>query len=151
MTARRPEMTDVREAIDIYLSLAYDGPIPSAIQNRLRTLRLLGAEDFWDSELFERDHPAHPTRFGLRLGNEFYPHMKLSIDARPDARGFLFRADTHDQHCCPLPNTREFDEFCDLMNRNQKLAERIEEAWASARLPTFKTYLKNDLLQRAAP
>jgi hypothetical protein len=148
MTTRRPDISLVWQAIDLYLATAYPKTVPSAVQNKVRTLRLLGAEDFWDADVFERDHPVSTTRYGLRLGNFFYPHMKMSIDARPDARGFLFRADTHDRHCCPAPNTREFDVFCELMDRNQKLAELIEASWAEHGLPTFKTYLKSDLERR---
>lgn len=149
MTPRRPEISTVWQAIDLYLAVAYPHTPPSAVQNKLHTLKLLGAEDFWEADVFERDHAIGTTRYGLRLGNFFYPHMKMSIDARPDARGFLFRADTHDRHCCPAPETREFDLFCELMDRNQKLAGEIESSWAEHGLSTFKTYLKNDLERRA--
>ncbi len=149
MTPRRPELEQVWAAIDLYLSRAYEKSPPSAVQNRLGTLRMLAGEDFWQSSALERDHPTVPTRYGLRLGNRFYPHMKMSIDAMPDGQGFLFRADCHDRHCCPQPNSREFDVFCQLMEKNQKIAESIETTWAEHDIPTFKSYLKLDLERRA--
>jgi hypothetical protein len=85
----------------------------------------------------------------LRLGNCFYPHMKLSIDQRPDREGYFFRADTHDRHICPPPASKEHAAFCELMDKNQQLSQEIETAWAEKGVPTFKTYLKEDLARRA--
>jgi hypothetical protein len=74
--------------------------------------------------------------------------MKLSIDRRPDQIGFLFRADTHDRHICPSPASKEHGKFRQLMEKNQKLAQTIEAAWEEGGLPTFKSYLKQDLQRR---
>jgi hypothetical protein len=75
--------------------------------------------------------------------------MKLTIDRRPDQRGYLFRADTHDRHICPKPDSKEYAMFRELLDKNQKLAQEIEQAWADAGIPTFKTYLKEDLARRS--
>ena len=74
--------------------------------------------------------------------------MKLSIDMRPDQGGFLFRADTHDRHICPSPASKDYATFRELMEKNQKLAQNIEAAWGEGGLPTFKSYLKQDLERR---
>jgi hypothetical protein len=141
----------VRKAIDVYLRHAYDeGRLPAAVQQRLAQLVGDDAEAYFQSKAWERDAGQNPPRYKLRLGNRHYPHMKLAIDPRPDAHGFLFRADTHDRHVCPPPASKEYPLFCDLMEKNQKLSQEIETAWAEAGLTTFKTYLKDDLARRQA-
>jgi hypothetical protein len=147
--APMPPVSDVWKAIETYLRLAYPGAQPSAVRARMRTLRSLPDEDFFASDIFEKDSREHPNRWCLRLGNSLYPHMKLCINRRPDKRGFVFRADTHDRHCCPPPGTREYGHFCELMNKNQHMAQEIESAWEAQHLPTFKSYLKQDLANRA--
>jgi hypothetical protein len=37
----------------------------------------------------------------------------------------------------------------DLREKNQKVVEAVESAWAAAGIPTFKTYLQADLNRRA--
>ncbi|HEY8668811.1 MAG TPA: hypothetical protein VIL86_19345 [Tepidisphaeraceae bacterium] len=148
-----PDATAVRKAIEIYLQRAYGAAAPpAAVRERLGKLDSLPADDrsFFSSAAFELDHADHPSRYRLRLGNRFYPHMKLSVDRRPDGKGFLFRADTHDGHIRVEPGAKEFEAFKKLMEQNRELAVEIESAWAAAELPTFKTYLQEDLRRRAA-
>ena len=76
--------------------------------------------------------------------------MKLVIEPTPDARGHMFRADTHDKHIRPSPQSKEYQMFCQLMENNQRLSEAIESGWEKAGLPTFKQYLRNDLARRAS-
>ena len=56
----------------------------------------------------------------------------------------------HDQHACPAEGSREYQAFCELMEANQKVAQAIETEWAEKGLPTFKTYLREDLAKRKA-
>jgi len=37
-----------------------------------------------------------------------------------------------------------------MMEKNQSLASRIEAAWESGGLPTFKSFLRQDLARRQA-
>jgi hypothetical protein len=145
--------------VSTYLAAAYDAPpgpngipptTPSAVKHRLESLRMAPAADFYASPVFERDNPAAPTKFSLRLGNRHYPHMKLVIDRAPDGHGHLLRADTHDSHCRPAPGSRDYAAFVELMDKNREVAERIETGWAEQGLPTFKTYLRDDLARRKA-
>lgn len=145
-----PASKQVWKVIDTYLALAYPGLPPSAVRSRLETLHSLSDADFFDSPIFEKDAPVHPTRYSLRLGNHFYPHMKLRIERSPDKHSFLFKADTHDKHICPAAGSREFDAFKQLMEHNEKLAQTIEAKWAEEGMPTFKTYLRDDLARRQA-
>ena len=150
MAADLPHPQQVWKAIDAYLRRAYEGTNPpKEVASRLETLRAVGENgDFFASSAFERDSNPAPRKLSLRLGNRFYPHMKLSIDQRPDQGGFLFRADTHDRHICPSPASKDYGAFCELMEQNQKVAQSIEAAWQEGGLPTFKTYLKQDLQRR---
>jgi hypothetical protein len=145
---RWPEPAVVWRAIDAYLKVAFDNEPPSAVRSRLETLRALKDESFYDSAVFETKGEAGGARILLRLGNRFYPHMKLAIEKRPDRQGCLFRADTHDAHCCPGPTSREYQAFRQLMELNQTVAQAIEAKWEKEGLPTFKTYLKEDLARR---
>ena len=148
MLSQKLPNTEVWKAIDIYLTLAYTAAPPSAVRAKLETLRSLSQEDFYKSPVFERDQAGN-QKLSLRLGNKLYPHMKLTIERSPDKMGYLFRADTHDRHACPQPGSRDYAAFTQLMENNQKIAQAIEQAWADQRLPTFKTYLREDLARRA--
>jgi hypothetical protein len=150
MPADLPHPQHVWKAIEGYLRFAYQGSNPPpAVQKRLETLRAAGENGaLFASSAFERDSGKVPKKYSLRLGNRFYPHMKLCIDERPDQGGFFFRADTHDRHICPQPASKEHSAFRELMERNQRLAQSIETTWEEGGLPTFKTYLKQDLARR---
>ena len=160
MAWQKPEPTVVWRAVTTYLTVCYGGPpgandvpssTPSAVKARLDSLRHAPAKEFYASPVFERDASnASPTKFSLRLGNRHYPHMKLVLEASPDRSQYLFKADTHDRHVCPPPGNPEHEIFRQLMQTNQQLAERIETAWAQQGLPTFKTFLREDLARRQA-
>ena len=150
MSWPKPDPSAVWKAIEAYLARAYSGgKPPSAIEQRLLTLRSTTGEEFFSSPVFERDDAKpEPTRYSLRLGNRAYPHMKLVIERSPDGRMHLFRADTHDRHIRPKPDSREYAAFTELMKTNQTLAEQIEGDWAERGLNTFKSYLRRDLAAR---
>ena len=112
-----------------------------------RVLAVRNSPDPFDSPAIERDHPDTPTRLSLRLGNRFYPHMKLSVGPLPDGR-CAFRVDTHDRHCCPSAQSAEHAAFLKLMENNQAISAQIEAAWSQAGLPTFKRFLREDLARR---
>lgn len=147
---RWPDPSLVWRAIDAYIKVAYGGPPPSAVRSRLDTLRALAddADSFYDSPVFEKKGDTGESSIMLRLGNKFYPHMKLAIERRPDRHGCLFRADTHDAHCCPVTTSREYQAFRQLMELNQTVAQAIESEWEKEGVPTFKTFLKEDLARR---
>jgi hypothetical protein len=140
---------EILRAVDQYLSLAYKGDPPL----RARSLREVLA--VWQGPAlkcpaFSRDPKADTDVFTLRLGNSFYPHMKLAIQLSPRREKFIFRVDTHDRHCCPANTSPEYGAFCELMDKNQKLAQVIESEWEKRGIPTFKSYLRADLERRKA-
>lgn len=138
------------KATEIYLSAAYDGAPSAAVKSRLQTLRMSSGDSFYESSVFEATPKDDPVRLGLRLGNRWYPHMKLMIERSPDGHGALFRADTHDRHIQVDASSREYAAFRELMEKNQSLASQIETAWEANGLATFKGYLRQDLARRQA-
>jgi hypothetical protein len=135
-------------AIDIYLGLAYDGTPSAAVRSRLDVMRAATEGAFYQCAALEATPKEEPARYDVRLGNRWYPHMKLVIERAPDQRGHLFRADTHDRHIQPAPGSRDHAAFRELMEKNQLLSSRIEAAWEAAGLPTFKSFLRQDLARR---
>ena len=141
-----PEREQVMRAIDIYLREAYDQP-PVTVRSQLAVLKTWGGP-FFRAPVFVADEQPQGRRYSMRLGNRHYPHMKLRIEPSPDGSRYLFRADSHDRHVCPPPESPEHAAFRDLMERNQRVVESVETAWAEAGVPTFKTYLREDLARR---
>jgi len=149
MRNAEPAPAVVVKAVETYLGIAYEALPPLVVQSQLRMMRSAG-DNLYKSAVVTRDLAVPPTRYSIRLGNRYYPHMKLTIELAPDDQSWLFRANTHDRHVCPPENSPEYASFVVLMEKNQKLAEAIEAAWAEQGLPTFKTYLRNDLANRLA-
>jgi hypothetical protein len=150
MNWRPPEHAELWRAIELYLSLAYPGPAPVGVRSRLEALRGVPPESIYGDKSFEAAPADSPTKFSLRLGNRFYPHMKLVVERAPDGNGALFRADTHDRHIQPAAGSPEAAAFAQLMRENQGVAQRIESAWDENGLPTFKGFLREDLARRRA-
>src|SRR5438552_12680340 len=147
MKPQPPDPSDVWKAIDAYIAIAYDNQPPTVVRSQLSTLRSWDGP-FFAAPTFVSTGDADAPRRTLRLGNRSYPHMKLALEPAPDGSRYLFKADTHDRHICPAPSAPEYSAFCDLMQQNQQMAERIEAAWAEQGLPTFKSYLQEDLARR---
>jgi hypothetical protein len=128
----------VWQAIEAYLAVAYEGPPPAPVADRLSMLRAADEAAFYDCGAFERGH----DRYALRLGNRFYPHMKLVVMAAPGGRA-VFRADTHDGHVLGLVTATHRVE--ELMSRNSSIARAIEDAWSARGLFTWREHLREQL------
>jgi hypothetical protein len=142
-----PDPAVVNQAIETYLKFAYEGDPPAAVRSALATLHAWGGK-YYACPVFTKDTNTPPDRYSMRLGNRYYPHMKLVIQRAADGQTFLFRADTHDKHICPPAGAPEYAEFSKLMARNQEIAQAIETAWVEQGLPTFKSWLREDLARR---
>ena len=150
MLVERPERADVLRAVDTYVKVAYgDEPLPAHVRSQLAVLQTWKG-DFFRSPAIASDGGTPPKRYSIRLGNRYYPHMKLAVERSPDGTTYLFRADTHDGHCCPPADRPEYAAFREMMERNRVIASAMEEAWAAEGLTTFKTYLQQDLARRQA-
>ena len=148
MAWETPNPALVWKPIEIYLSNAYERPPSLAVRQRLDQLRGSTEDAFFACNAFEATPREAPNRLDLRLGNRCYPHMKMVIERAPDGRRCLFRADTHDRHIQPAPGSREYDAFRQLREQNQSIAWKIESAWERQGVPTFKSYLREDLERR---
>ena len=149
MPAPTPDPSQVMQAIDIYLRNAYGDEPPVTVRSQLAVLKSWGGP-FFRAPVFVADTqgPNGSTRYSMRLGNRHYPHMKLRIEPSPDESRYLFRCDSHDRHVCPPETSPEHGAFRDLMEKNQKVVETVEGAWADRGVPTFKSYLREDLERR---
>ncbi len=135
-------------AIDSYMKRAYDGMPPASVRVRLDVLHSQPPEVFQECKVFEKDTHLPPNRYSLRLGNRAYPHMKLTIERINEDSDFFFKADTHDRHCCPRPESPEYHAFLSLMEANEALSKQIESEWVAAGIPTFREFLRDDLARR---
>jgi hypothetical protein len=147
MPAEPPDPTTVMRAIDAYLDVAYGPQRPAYVKSMVATVRDWSGK-FYACPVFVKDANTPPNRYSMRLGNRHYPHMKLVIERSPDDAVFFFRADTHDRHACPPEGAAEYRAFVDLMEKNQQIAQGVETGWAEAGLPTFKSWLRDDLARR---
>jgi len=149
-TTPLPNADEVLRAIDIYLQQAYPAGLPATARARVEMVNACEPAEILKCREFVAEPREGGPRYLLRLGNRLYPHMKLAIEPSPAGDRYLYRADTHDRHICPKPDSPEYAAFAKLMEHNQKLAEAIDAAWAAAGVPTFKTYLREDLQRRKA-
>jgi len=140
----RPAPSEVWRAVDAYLAQAYAGAPPGPVAERLAQLRGASEAAFYESPAFERGE----DRYALRLGNRFYPHMKLVVTAAPGGR-FVFQADTHDRHFLDLVDASS-PGLSELMERNAAIAHAVEAAWAALGLLTIRENLREQMARRRA-
>ncbi len=146
----RPDPAMVWKAIDVYMGAAYLGEQPPATVRSLIALLRAWVGPLLNAPPFVKGGDAKRPRYSLRLGNHAYPHMKFVVEPGPSNGRYLFKADTHDRHVCPPPDSPEFVDFRKLMNENQRLSEKIENDWSAQGLPTFKALLREDIARRQA-
>jgi hypothetical protein len=143
-----PQPQQLFSAIDLYLRSAYDRP-PASVTTLVESLRTAGG-DLYQNKAFARTGDGDSPRLLLRLGNRYYPHMKLALEPAPGETTYLYRADTHDKHICPPPDHPEYAAFMQLRAKNKSIGDAIEQAWEQAGIPTFRTFLQQDLARRQA-
>src|SRR5262245_17582279 len=143
-----PQAEQLFSAIDMYLRCAYD-KTPAAVTTLIESLKVSDT-DLYQNKAFARTGEGEAPRLLLRLGNRHYPHMKLALEPAPDDATYLYRADTHDKHICPPANHPEYAAFMELRAKNKSIGDCIEQAWEQAGIPTFRTYLQQDLARRQA-
>lgn len=127
----------VRKAVEIYLALAY----PGSSRWRAPPVELSGGETARDLlGRFEDESEAGPSRsvgrYVLRLGNNRYPHMKLVLEESILKDEYAFAVDTHDD-LKVSPSSPDFERWNAVRTHNRALAEKIEEGWREARIPTL--------------
>lgn len=141
------DATVLQKAIEIYLSVAYPrAPLPERIEPLARLKSLpegARGESLLAWEGFEKESDtgpsAAPRRFQLRLGNNRYPHMKLSIDRIDTGEQYVFEVDTHDRHLAPEMMSTRLQE---TQRHNEVLKRHIETCWDEAGIDTARGRLQ---------
>jgi hypothetical protein len=144
----------LRRAIDLYLAVAYPtDSIPDPVRKRLDWDDSRSPEDLLTRAPFERvgKGPNGCPIVALRLGNARYPHMKLQIQPWEAPQGFLLSVNTHDQVLALDPRAPDAEAYRSLQAENQRVKERIEQAWDDAGLPTFLRYLRDYIAAHPHP
>ncbi len=133
-------------AVATYLRLAYpNGALPEPVQKRLEWPPPDSMERLLSAPQFERGLVAGTKTpvFALRLGNQFYPHMKLQLQPWPTTIGAMLSVNTHDQILGLDAHATDAAAFRALQAANQEIKESIEQAWDQQGLPTFLRYLRD--------
>jgi hypothetical protein len=145
-------LSNLHEAVDLYLSRAYpEGDLAAPVRRRLEWREDLDFASMLGEAPFEKTaSPNAPggVIYGLRVGNDRYPHMKMQIQAWPGSAGFLLSINTHDEALAAVTDPESFEQSRALREYNARLKQEIEDDWEGAGLPTFGQYLR-DYLQAA--
>lgn len=121
----------LRLAIQSYLELAYpSGAIP---RQRIPEFTAYAHLDEMLASFERTPNGVGVEHYWLRLGNQFYPHMKLVVELTE--LGPLLSVDTHDQMAFPT-NAEAQGEWVEVQRRNLGLRRAIERAWNALGLPT---------------
>lgn len=142
---------DLRLAVAIYLRSAYaESKLPEAIQRRLDWFDSPRLDEILARPPFERTprRDDRPESCALRLGNSYYPHMKLVVTPWEWRRGKLLSVDSHDQLQISADKSEEKKALELLQAHNARIKDEIESAWDDAGLPTHANFLLEFLAQR---
>ena len=90
------------------------------------------------------------TRYALRIGNSWYPNMKMIVSGVGAGETVIFSVDTHDRFDLPA-NSPEAEAIRELQNKNIALARAIEAAWEKADIPTQAGLLRRFLSTEKSP
>lgn len=129
----------LREAIRLYLDIAYD--TPETREKHWPGLRLDEGMHGADllSQFIDESHYTEDVlsqRYVLRLGNRRYPHMKFVVEEFVIPKQYYMAVDTHDQ----LPVKRDDPEYAaweELRKFNREIKTAIESRWTEENLPTL--------------
>jgi hypothetical protein len=135
-------------AVKLFLSFAYrGGEVPASKEVFLRWSEEDALADCLSQKGVERpkeSSPASNVRYAIRLGNAWYPHMKLLIAIMEPSGEVLFSVDTHDRLEVP-PGSPDEAGVKELQSRNRDLAREIEVAWDEGGIPTQAGLLRRYL------
>jgi len=153
-SAGLPTGEAIREAMRLYLEIAYPDGAPTEIVERFRLGEDVSPADWLMQELIERDPPGAKLEavrsFALRLGNRHYPHMKLRISRPPKDPVYLFSVDSHDAFLKAKPGSNDYEPLEKLKADNSAIAAAVYAAWQQAGLATEKSFLRRKIRQAKA-
>ena len=141
----------IRQALDIYLGHAYLGPPNEQATALLPPEGNFDPEQWLFQEMVERDPPdadfATLRSAAVRLGNTFYPNMKVRLSRPPHGEVFLFSVDAHDAVLQAPEGSSDHAMLEELKAHNAKLAAAITADWDAAGVPTERNYLRAKIFQ----
>lgn len=134
----------IREAVDIYAAAAYERKhLPLTVRNRIAFLKEhpgAALDEVLSHEMIERvtseEDEGVVDSYRLRLGNERYPHMKLTL-RRVAGDDYRLVVEAHDRHFELESNEPDALRAQHLREYNRKLKEEIESRWREADLPAM--------------
>ena len=146
-----PRAEALQDAIDIYLSRAYPDGVGEQISQKFTIpddCDLAG----WLIEAVGEPEPADADidtvrSIALRLGNAFYPNMKLRLTRPPGDDMFLLMVDSHDVMLAAPPGSPDYQALEELKAANAAIAGDIANAWDAVGLPTERNYLRDKIRQ----
>jgi len=146
-----PRAEALQDALDIYLSRAY----PDGVDERIsQKFTVPGDCDLavWLIEAVGEPEPVDAgidsvRSIALRLGNAFYPNMKLRLTRPPGNDVFVLMVDSHDVMLAAPPGSPDHEALEELKAANAAIAGDITRAWDAADLPTERNYLRDKIRQ----
>ena len=147
-------LATLSKALEIYYPLAYPGGnVPSNRQQFQTVAQLPDLDALWQVKGVQQLEPrasGEPGGYALRVGNAWYPHMKIMIQPYDADPGYAFAVNTHDRLFVP-EGSPEADAIRELQMQNQELARNIERQWEAHGLPTQTGLLRSYLKSQGTP
>lgn len=139
----------VIQAIRIYLEQAYPSGAPPENRRQFANLEdQLALEEILRLKGVETLPPASSTQqrpsYALRVGNDWYPHMKVVLRPLDEDGAYIFTVDTHDHVTVP-DGSPEAEALRALKARNTELARLVEKKWTQVGIPTQAAALREYL------
>jgi hypothetical protein len=146
-----PNAKALAQAIEMYLARAYPNGPAAGIAEKFSVPDDAELAD-WLMESVGEPEPAGADitsvrSIALRLGNAFYPNMKLRLTRPPGNNPFLLMADSHDVMLVVPESSPDYAAVEELKSANAALVSDITNAWDSAGLPTERNYLRDKIRQ----
>jgi hypothetical protein len=146
-----PRAETLRDAIDVFFAHAYPDGVGEQISLRFTApddgeLARWLIDDVGEPEPASADI-ASVKSIALRLGNAFYPNMKLRLTRPPGSNVFLLMVDSHDVMLAAQPGSPDYQALEELKSANAALVADITTAWDRCALPTERNYLRDKIRQ----
>jgi hypothetical protein len=139
------------DAIEMYLARAYPDGAAEHVVEKFAVPDDRQLADWLMGSVGEPEPPgadiASVRSIALRLGNAFYPNMKLRLTRPPGNNPFLLMVDSHDVMLAAPVGSPDHQALEELKSANAAIVGDITGAWDAAGLPTERNYLRDKILQ----
>ena len=149
-----PAADIIRKAVEIYMKHAWMTPPPETTADILPPQDDFDPEDWISHPMVERDYYSDDDKtlvnirsLIFRLGNMFYPHMKLRLTKIPKADFFIFSVDSHDAILQAPEGTPDYKMLEELKQANSQINDAITSEWDEEDIPTERNYLRMKIKQ----